>query len=147
MFEGFQEYNLDDKGRILLPIKYRGELGDVVMLSFGGGPHINIWPKPVYDAMKQRLQAAGGSENFPMTSRIAHSAIECEVDRQGRIVVPSVLRRFAKLGGEVIIIGNDERVEIWDPDIWQQAYDRWVEQQRQTPDNTDKARDAGLRFE
>ena len=144
MFRGEFEHNLDEKGRILLPVKYRDELGEAVVLARGGYGQINLYPKPYFEDMERRIEESGDSESFRLASRFLSAAIECEVDRQGRIVIPSTLRRHAKLSAEVIIIGNRLHVEIWNPEIWQQTYDRWVTEYRASPDNYDKMHDLGL---
>ena len=65
--------------------------------------------------MERRIEESGDSESFRLASRFLSAAIECEVDRQGRIVIPPTLRRHAKLSSEVIIVGNRHHVEIWNP--------------------------------
>ena len=127
MFRGEYEHNIDEKGRVLLPAKYRDELGDTVVLARGGDGQINVFPKAHFDEMERRIEETGATAGIRNASRFLSAAIECEVDRQGRIVIPPTLRRHAKLSSEVIIAGNRLRVEIWNPEQWLQAYERWVD--------------------
>lgn len=146
MFRGEQEYNLDDKGRILIPARFRPELGDVVMLSRGGDGQINIYPKAFFEAMEQRVRTSGNTASFRLTDRFLAAAIECEVDRQGRLVIPPVLRKHARLANEVIIVGNRDRIEVWNPDLWQQVYEQWVADFRANQDDYAKIVEAGLQI-
>lgn len=145
-FRGEQEYNLDEKGRILIPIKYRDGLGEAVILARGGLGQINIYPKSFFEEMQQRVEASGESESFHLASRFLSAAIEGEVDRQGRLLIPSVLRHHAKLASEVIIIGNRDHLEVWNPELWQLTYDRWVAGYRENTDNYAKLHDMGVRL-
>lgn len=145
-FRGEQEYNLDEKGRILIPIKYREGLGEAVILARGGLGQINIYPKPFFEEMQQRLEASGESENFHLASRFLSAAIQCEVDRQGRILIPPVLRRHAKLTSEVIIVGNKDHLEVWNPEGWELTYNSWVAGYRESTDNYAKIHEMGVRL-
>ena len=141
MFRGEYEHNIDEKGRLLLPAKYRDELGDTVVLARGSDGQINVFPKAHFDEMERRIEETGDTAGIRNASRFLSAAIECEVDRQGRIVVPPTLRRHAKLSSEVIIAGNRRRVEIWNPEQWLQAYERWVAQVRENTDDPAKLRE------
>jgi MraZ protein len=144
MFRGEYEHTLDEKGRILLPVKYREELGDTVVLARGADGQINLYPKAHFAELERRIEESGDSESFRLAARFLSAALDCEVDRQGRIVLPPTLRRHAKLGAEVIIVGNRHRVEIWNPELWLQTYDRWVTQFRDSPDDSARMRQIGL---
>jgi len=141
MFRGEYEHTIDEKGRVLLPVRYREELGETVILARGGDGQINIFPKAHFDEMERRIEESDNVAAVRNTSRFLSAAIECEVDRQGRIVVPPTLRRHAKLSSEVILAGNRHRVEIWNPELWLQAYDRWVAQVRESKDDPAKLRE------
>jgi MraZ protein len=144
MFRGEFEHSLDEKGRILLPLKYRDELGETVILARGIDGQINLYPKPFFEDLERRVEESDGTGSFRHASRFLAAAIECEVDRQGRIVIPPTLRRHANLNAEVIIIGNRDYVEIWSPELWLQIYTRWVTQCQESPDDFVKMRELGL---
>lgn len=144
MFRGEYEYNLDDKGRILIPAKLRDELGTAVMLSRGGDGQINIYPKARFEEIEQRVRATGSTASFRQADRFLAAANEYELDRQGRIVLPASLRKHAKLANEVVIVGNRERIEVWNPELWQQVYDQWVADFRSNQDDYGKIVELGL---
>jgi MraZ protein len=144
MFRGEFEHNLDEKGRILLPVKYRDDLGDTVVLARGRDGQINVYPKTVFAEMERRVEESGDAEYIQQTARFLSAAIECDVDRQGRIVLPATLRRHANLNSEVIIIGNRHHVEIWNPEEWLRTYDRWVTSGRANPDDNARLHQLGL---
>lgn len=146
MFRSESECTLDDKGRLLIPIKYREELGEVVTLARGTFGQINIYPKTLYDEMLKFAQTSEESGEFPNATRFLAAGVECEVDRQGRISVSSLLRRSAKLGGDVVVVGNIDHLEIWNPDLWLQSYDNWVRQFQEFGDDLKKMRHAGIRL-
>ncbi len=146
MFRGESECTLDDKGRLLIPIKYREELGEVVTLARGIFGQINIYPKALYDKMLDSAQTSEERGEFPNATRFLAAGVECEVDRQGRIGVSSLLRRSAKLNNEVVVMGNVDHLEIWNPDLWLQSYDNWVSQFQNCADDLKKMQQAGIRL-
>ncbi len=146
MFRGEAEYTLDDKGRLLIPIKYREELGEIVTLARGAFGQINIYPKALYDEMLKCAQQAEGSGEFPNATRFLAAGVEYEVDRQGRVSMPSLLRRSAKLTTDVVIVGNIDHLEIWNPDLWLQSYDNWVSKFQESSEDFHKMRNIGLRM-
>lgn len=146
MFRGESEYTLDDKGRLLIPIKYREELGEIVTLARGAFGQINIYPKALYDEMLRIAQESEESGEFPNATRLLAAGVEYEVDRQGRVSVPSLLRRSAKLGSDVVIVGNIDHLEIWNPDLWLQSYDNWVSKFQDNGEDFYKMRRIGIRL-
>ena len=146
MFRGEVECTLDDKGRLLIPIKYRDELGDAITLARGTFGQINVYPRPLYDEMLKSAQESEENGEFPDATRFLASGIDCELDRQGRIVVSSLLRRSAKLNNDVVIVGNIDHLEIWNPDLWLQSYDNWVRLFQEYGDEFKKMRRAGIRL-
>lgn len=146
MFRGESEYTLDDKGRLLIPIKYRGELGEAITLARGAFGQINVYPRALYDEMLKLAQESEESSDFPHATRYLAAGVDCEVDRQGRVIVPSLLRRSAKLSSEVVVVGNLDHLEIWNPDLWLQSYDNWVHQYQDTGEDFKKMRRIGFRL-
>lgn len=146
MFRGESEYTLDDKGRLLIPIKYREELGEIVTLARGAFGQINLYTRALYDEMLKFAQESEESGAFPNATRYLAAGVECEVDRQGRISVPSLLRRSAKLGSDVVIVGNIDHLEIWNPDLWLESYDHWVRQFQENGEDFQKMRRIGIRL-
>lgn len=120
-FVGTYEFRLDDKGRMVLPAKIRGQLGEAGMLGKLDGC-IGLWTIDGFYDTADRLQAeidAGTGKVTPGALRqFTADAHEVNPDQQGRIVVPQRLRAYAHLGSEVVITGRLTRAEIWDAAAW-----------------------------
>ncbi len=123
MLLGEYFHNIDAKGRIILPSKFRSELGErfIVTKGFDGclyGYSVEEW-KNIEDKIKTLPQVTGKDvRNF--TRFFFSSAIECEIDTQGRILISSTLRDFAELQKEVVIIGVSSRIEFWSKSKWEE---------------------------
>ncbi len=141
MFWGEFEHTMDEKGRVSLPIRHREELGNVVMIGRGTRGQINVLPMTLWQSMAQRAQQASQDRNdIDDTVRFLFSYNEAEVDRQGRIVIPAALRRYAGLDTEVTILGSGDRIEIWSRERWQAGCEKVVaaKQAQATGDNRAK---------
>jgi MraZ protein len=144
MFYGEQTYNLDDKGRMLIPKEYREELGEVVVLMRGVDGQINVYPKLFFDQIRQRVAQFGENESFRLTRRTINAAMDCEVDRQGRILIPSQLREYAGLSDHVVVNGNGDHIEIWHRDEYEQSFGRLKDQFKKKPEDFAKISEAGV---
>jgi MraZ protein len=148
VFNGEYEHTLDEKGRIFLPARYREALGLVVMVGRGLDGQVNVYPKTLWESMTQRVEQAAqaGEDQTPVrqAKRFLFSSTECELDRQGRIVVPPLLRRYANLDTEVVILGNNDRVEIWNRERWQQISQQTMEQSQGRSDDPKQIARLGL---
>jgi MraZ protein len=141
MFAGEFEHTMDDKGRVSLPIRHREELGDAVMIGRGTRGQVNVLPMALWQNMAERAQQASHDRgDIDDTVRFLFSYNETDLDRQGRIVVPSALRRHANLGADVTILGNGDRIEIWNREQWQAGCERVVvaKQTQTSGDNREK---------
>jgi len=139
MFRGEDEHTIDDRGRVFLPTRYREGLGDRVLLVRGLDGQINLYTQSTWQAMAERVaQSNQPRSQIRNTSRLLFSASECEVDRQGRILIPSLLRRYADLGTDVIILGHDDHVELWSRERWQGICEGVVTQWRDNKDDIEK---------
>ena len=145
MFRGEYEHTIDEKGRLMIPIKFREELGAALVIGRGTLGQINVYPKDKFEAMEQGIDAAGNDKLY-FTTLLMAAANEAELDKQGRIIIPPVLRRHAKLGTEVIVIGNRDHIEIWNPDEWLQTYGQLVEENRKQHDDPARLRELGVRM-
>lgn len=123
MLIGEYNHNIDSKGRLILPSKFRTELGDrfIVTKGFDGclyGYSIEEW-KAIEEKIKT-LPLVTGKDARNFTRFFFSSAIECEIDSQGRILISQNLREFAMLQKEVVIIGVSSRIEIWSKEKWKE---------------------------
>ena len=122
MFYGTYTPKLDDKGRLFLPAKFRDGLAEGLVVTRGQERCLTVWSQADFRAMTDRLaEASRTNKNTRDYIRMLFSAATEEVpDKQGRISIPQVLRDYASLRKDVMVIGAMSQLEIWDPESWQQ---------------------------
>ncbi|NLI19555.1 MAG: division/cell wall cluster transcriptional repressor MraZ [Actinomycetales bacterium] len=120
MFLGTYEPRLDEKGRLILPAKYRDELAAGLVLTRGQERCLYVFPMAEFERIAQQLRSAPvNSKQSRDYLRLFLSGATDEVpDKQGRVTIPPGLRRYANLGRDVVVIGAGHRVEIWDAEAW-----------------------------
>ncbi|MGI9859941.1 division/cell wall cluster transcriptional repressor MraZ [Moorella naiadis] len=122
MFMGEYQHTIDDKGRLIIPARFREELGMKFVITKGLDNCLFAYPMAGWAEMEQKLRS------LPFTRADARAfvrfffsgATECELDRQGRILLPGNLREYAHLEKEVVVVGVSTRVEIWSRSLWEQ---------------------------
>jgi MraZ protein len=120
LFLGTHSPRLDDKGRLILPAKFRDELAEGLVITKGQERCLFVFPMAEFTQIAEQLRAA------PMThkaaraySRVFFASASDEVpDKQGRITIPPHLREYAGLTRDCVVIGASTRVEIWDSQAW-----------------------------
>ncbi len=120
MFMGEYNHIIDAKGRLIIPARFRELLGEEFILTKGLDGCLSIYPMDAWEAFETKLRA------LPLTNKNARTftrffvagATNCELDRQGRILVPQTLREFAGLEKEVVLTGNLDQIEIWSKEKW-----------------------------
>ena len=125
MFIGTYSHSVDDKGRLIIPARFRASLGKGLHITTGIDNCLVIYN----DADWEKL--AGEINELPMTKRSARylkrhfigNSEEIDVDKQGRIVIPENLRTLAGIDKEAVLIGIGEQIEVWDRDAWLVASD------------------------
>lgn len=120
MFLGTYSPRLDDKGRLILPAKFRDQLADGVVVTRGQERCLFVFPEAEFARMHEQLrQASVASKQSRDYQRVLLSGASDEVpDRQGRITIAPTLRAYAGLDKECAVIGAGTRVEIWDSSAW-----------------------------
>lgn len=120
MFLGTHAPLLDDKGRLVLPAKFREGLAAGLVLTKGQERSIVVWPAAEFASYAERLNEASRSDaQVRAYLRVLFSGAFDEIpDRQGRITVPPALREYAGLHREVVVVGNGSTVEMWDAAAW-----------------------------
>lgn len=120
MFLGTHAPRLDDKGRLVLPAKFREGLAGGLVLTKGQDRSIVVWPAAEFAAYSERLSEASRSDaQVRAYLRVLYSGAFDEIpDRQGRVTVPAALREYAGLDRDVVVVGNGTTVEIWDATAW-----------------------------
>lgn len=120
MFWGEYTHSLDDKGRIILPAKFREPLqrGAYVTAHFDGC--LAVWTPEEFEGVKTAVteNARRGPEERKTARAFFARTVDVVPDRQGRIPIPPALREFAGLEREVIVTGQNNRIEIWNPGRW-----------------------------
>ena len=127
MFMGEYNHTIDAKGRLIIPSKFRETLGDVFVVTKGLDGCLFVYDNAEWNVFEEKLKS------LPLTNNDARKfvrfflagATEAEVDKQGRILVPNVLREFAELNKDVVLIGVGSRIEIWSKERFEgmAAYD------------------------
>lgn len=124
MFMGEYQHNIDVKGRMIVPAKFREGLGESFVLTRGLDKCLFAYPMEEWKILEEKLK------KLPLTKRDARSftrfffsgAVECEVDKQGRINIPQTLRNYSKLEKECVVIGVSSRIEVWSKEIWEDYF-------------------------
>jgi MraZ protein len=120
MFMGEYQHSIDEKGRLIIPAKFRDALGTGFVLTRGLDHCLFVYPRNEWEILEAKLKA------LPLTRSDARQfvrfffsgATECELDKQGRINIPATLRQYASLEKDCVIIGVSNRVEIWASERW-----------------------------
>lgn len=136
MFRGVSEINLDDKGRLAIPTKYRAELVECcesqLVVTVGLDRCLLLYPLPEFEEIERKLVKLPSldSQAKRLQRLLLGHATECELDGQGRFLIPEPLRRFASLQKKVAMVGQGNKFEIWDDETWSQARELWIEVER-----------------
>ena len=120
MFLGTHAPRLDEKGRLILPAKYRDELAGGVVITKGQERCLYLFPQEEFGRITEALRTAPVTAKAVRDySRVFFASASDEVpDKQGRITVPPALRAYAGLQRDCVVIGADTRLEIWDEAAW-----------------------------
>lgn len=127
MFMGEYNHTIDAKGRLIIPSKFREALGNEFVLTKGLDGCLFVFPMKEWEAFEEKLRS------LPLIDKNARKfsrfflagASTCELDKQGRILVPGTLREFAQMDKEVVLTGMLDRIEVWSKEQWLEnnAYD------------------------
>jgi MraZ protein len=121
-FLGEHSPRLDEKGRMVLPAKFRDGFAGGLVLAKGQGRCITMWPADEWSEYADRVTKASQTDPKVLAyQRVLFSGAFDQIpDRQGRITVPQLLREYAALDREVIVTGKNTVAEIWDKSSWQE---------------------------
>ncbi len=123
MFMGEYNHTVDAKGRLIVPSKFREQLGDEFVVTKGLDGCLFVYENTEWKILEEKLK------NLPLTNANARKitrfflagATLSEVDKQGRILLPAVLREFAKIEKDAVMVGVGNRIEIWSKESWSSA--------------------------
>lgn len=133
MFRGVNTLNLDAKGRMAMPSKYRERLldqcaGQLVVTVDLSDPCLLLYPLPEWEDIERKLVRLGNLN--PQARRLQRlligHATEVELDNNGRILLPPPLREFANLDKRIALTGQGKKFEIWDENTWNEARQGWL---------------------
>ena len=125
MFMGEYQHSIDVKGRMIVPAKFRELLGETFVITRGLDQCIFGYPMDEWRKLEEKLK------DLPMTKKDARAfarfffsgATEVEIDKQGRINLPSTLINYANLDKECVVVGVSSKIEIWSKDAWDNYFD------------------------
>ena len=119
---GTYEHTIDGKGRLFIPARLKEEMGDSFHLSMGTDQCLTIYPQSAWDALCQRAEELEEEEDIEAMEVFFAQSYRCTVDSQNRIVIPPLLREFATLEKDVVIVGSNNVAKIWNAQRWAE---RW----------------------
>lgn len=119
------EYNqsIDAKGRVNIPAKFREDLGASFVVAKGLDACVCIYPKTEWEKFQAELLSDNNVQRRRLHRYFFSGAVDCEIDSQGRALIPPTIREFAGLDKEIVVIGVSNRVEIWNKEKWNEYMD------------------------
>ncbi|HWP28737.1 MAG TPA: division/cell wall cluster transcriptional repressor MraZ [Chloroflexota bacterium] len=120
MFLGEFEHSLDEKGRLAIPARFRGELGQGLVITRGLDRCLFVWPMSEWRTVAEKLGRLSlmHAEARRLQRLLFAGAVDTQLDRLGRVLIPGFLRSYAGLRDAVIVAGVLTRIEIWDREQW-----------------------------
>jgi MraZ protein len=139
MFMGEYGHTIDAKGRIIVPVKLRESLGDNFIITKGLDNCLFVYTNEEWQRFEEKLKT------LPLTNKNARTftrfflagAADVELDKQGRILIPSVLREFASLQKDVVFVGVGSRIEIWSKESWNDSISNYDDNMDEVAENMD----------
>jgi MraZ protein len=129
MFSGEYEHTVDDKGRLIVPAKFRTELDEGLFVTRGLDGCLFVFPPDTWKDLSEKVASLPLAQaSARLFSRMIYSGTECKLDKQGRILLPPPLRAHADIEGEVVVTGVNSRLEIWSKKRWQEQTTRMEEE-------------------
>ena len=117
VFKGEYQHNIDAKGRIIVPAKFRDGLGESFVITKGLDHCLCAYPMKEWEIFEEKLKLLP-SKAIKIVRFFTSGAADCEFDNQGRIMIPPNLREYAKLEKEIVSIGVVNKIEIWNRPNW-----------------------------
>ena len=114
MFSGMSNHSIDSKGRIVLPAKFREELGESFYLARGFGNNcVQAMSSEQFDSISAKIMTLPADKAMALQYIFTATAVEVSPNAQGRVIIPQTLREFAGLESDALVIGINNRIEIW----------------------------------
>ena len=124
MFMGEYNHTIDTKGRLIVPAKFREQLGEAFVITKGNDGCLAIYTNEAWETFLDKITLLPASKNTRRYIReFVSSAENVEIDKQGRILIPAGLREHAGLEKDVVLAGVIDKVEVWDKNRWEAETD------------------------
>ena len=122
MFIGEYHHTLDEKGRMSVPVKFRASLAEGAVVTRGLDRSLFLYPKSEWQTLAEKLASLpfGQADTRAFARLMLAGAMEVEVDKSGRVLLPEYLREYAALDKSVVVAGLYNRLEIWDETTWKE---------------------------
>ena len=119
-FAGEFSHSLDEKGRLAVPAKFRGRFKEGAVVTRWMNECLAVFPTSEWEAINAEIRKRPRTDRTVQTfvHFLIGGAHEADLDAQGRIGIPSHLRQYAGLGGDAIVVGANDRLELWEPGRW-----------------------------
>jgi len=129
MFRGGFAHNFDDKGRIIIPLKFRSLLGDKFVITKGLDRCLWVFPEDGFRELDMKLKSRPmlDPDAVRLQRFFSGEAVDATTDSQGRVAIPANLREYAGIDKETMIIGAGERIEIWSRSKWDSLSDQMTD--------------------
>ena len=123
MFTGEYNHSLDAKGRVIMPEKFREELGESFMLTMGFDGCICVYSNEEWMTFVEKLRTLPElrKEARQTIRHFVARAAQCEIDKQGRILIPQKLREYAGLTKDIVFVGVLSKIEVWSKERWEES--------------------------
>ncbi|MCR5733894.1 MAG: division/cell wall cluster transcriptional repressor MraZ [Lachnospiraceae bacterium] len=139
MFIGEYNHTIDAKGRIIIPSKFRDELGETFVISKGLDGCLYIFPTAEWEIFLEKLSTMpAGKDTRKIIRYFSAGADQAEIDKQGRVLIKSELKEHAGLTKDIVLAGTLNRIEIWSKSVWDSENDDDID------DIAEKMADYGL---
>ncbi len=137
MFIGEYEHNLDAKGRIIIPSKFRDELHSSFILTRGLDGCLTIYSLEQWNKIFERINKLPTTKKAvrQYTRVLTSNACECQLDNQGRILIPANLTAPVGIKKECVIVGANDHIEIWDKESWENYFNEANESFEEVAEN------------
>lgn len=126
MFSGTTNQTIDSKGRIILPSKFRDQLSDTVYVTSGFNSCVQILSEEQFDRLRNQIRELPADKALSLQYILISPATEVTVSSQGRIMIAQKLREDAALKKDIVVVGMDTRIEVWDKD----TFEAFIEKQK-----------------
>jgi MraZ protein len=140
VFRGVTNLNLDAKGRMAMPSRYRDRLVETcegrLVITVDRDGCLLVYPQPEWERIEQALMSRPNMDRQVrrLQRLLVGHATECELDGQGRILLPTPLREYASLDKRAVLVGQGNKFELWDEDTWTRRREDWFREEDEAGD-------------